>query len=328
MKVQVKVMCDENKRQLVFLEHVYSMEYYQKGEEEPKHILSDISLEMNKGEIWAFLGSSAFELRLLLEIIANARPYQSGTCVLARKGMMRKKRVVLPHVYYIGSTNMLFDNMTTLEYLMYITAKDPKDVVERQKAIFQDLIELGLSYISLSEIKQLTPSERSVVTLMAALYTGSDIIVLNVARLNYDELAIKAMKKICERIKEQDKLLVFSSFDDQLMERVADHVVCLHEGRIRYSGRMMELISQYDHLSIVIEDDRIDTFGQIIRNKFPDIEMKRNHHRLELWDLEHREDRYELILKELIRYELYPTSINVHTQCLKNAWKEVQVHDL
>lgn len=61
------------------------MEYYQSPQQEPKQVFSDINFEALEGEVWAVLGTSAFEVRLLLEIIANARPYKDGRCVLAQK---------------------------------------------------------------------------------------------------------------------------------------------------------------------------------------------------------------------------------------------------
>ena len=87
----------KKRAQCVLMEHVGSMEYYQSPQQEPKQVFSDINFEALEGEVWAILGTSAFEVRLLLEIIANARPYKDGRCVLAQKGMMRKKRTILPH---------------------------------------------------------------------------------------------------------------------------------------------------------------------------------------------------------------------------------------
>ena len=127
----------KKRAQCVLMEHVGSMEYYQSPQQDPKQVFSDINFEALEGEVWAILGTSAFEVRLLLEIIANARPYKDGRCVLAQKGMMRKKRTILPHVYYIGSTNMLFTNMNVLEYLMYITAREQGDAAVRQKRILE-----------------------------------------------------------------------------------------------------------------------------------------------------------------------------------------------
>ena len=188
----------KKRAQCVLMEHVGSMEYYQSPQQDPKQVFSDINFEALEGEVWAILGTSAFEVRLLLEIIANARPYKDGRCVLAQKGMMRKKRTILPHVYYIGSTNMLFTNMNVLEYLMYITAREQGDAAVRQKRILEKIMELNMGYVALSVIGNLTPSERSVVTLLVSLFTESKLIIWNLARLEYDERSLQAIAAICE----------------------------------------------------------------------------------------------------------------------------------
>lgn len=82
----------KKRAQCVLMEHVGSMEYYQSPQQDPKQVFSDINFEALEGEVWAILGTSAFEVRLLLEIIANARPYKDGRCVLAQKGMMQQKK--------------------------------------------------------------------------------------------------------------------------------------------------------------------------------------------------------------------------------------------
>jgi ABC-2 type transport system ATP-binding protein len=42
-------------------------------------------LLIKKAESWGVFGSSAFEIKLLLEIMANIRPYENGRCVLMGK---------------------------------------------------------------------------------------------------------------------------------------------------------------------------------------------------------------------------------------------------
>lgn len=324
----VKMMDKVKSKQTVLLEHVYSMEYYQKDDHEPKQILKDISLTMHKGEIWEILGTSAFELRLLLEIIANSRAYQKGTCVLAHKGMMRKKRGILPHVYYIGSTNMLFDNMNVLEYLMFITAKDKGDVVERQKRIFQDLLDMELGYLSLSTIRSLTPAQRSVVTLMAALMSESELIVWNIARLQYDELCKKALTCICEEIKKQEKTLVFSTFDYAMCECISTHIAGVKNGTICYKGSTSSFMETWDHASVIIEDDEPTMIKEALMLVYPDITCEIKDQVMILSDEQHREKFYQHVFDTLAIHEIYPRSIVKHKICVENAWKEVCVHDL
>lgn len=321
-------MSESINTQQIYLDHICSMEYYQRGEEEPQQVLKDICLDMAKGQIWAVLGNSAFELRLLMEIIANARPYKSGTCILAQRGMMRKKRGILPHVYYIGSTNMLFDNMKVLEYMMYITAKAEGDVIERQKAVFQFLLDHELGYLSLSNIKDITPSERAIITLVAALYTNSEIIVYNIARLQYDEMGLKALRSLCEEIKKQGRTLIFSTFDYRMAQTITTHVAALVDGEIRYQGTLVDFLETWDHLSVVIEDERIDNIVEIIKTAFPELDIHQEKQRIELWDASHDLHLYEHVMRILCAYHMYPQAIAQHHHCVENAWKEVCIHDL
>lgn len=314
--------------QSVLLEHVYSMEYYKTEEEEPRQVLKDICLEINKGEIWSFIGESAFELRLLLEIIANARPYQNGRCVLDQRGMMRKKRVILPHVYYIGSTSMLFDNMNVLEYLMFITAKQKGDVVDRQKEILDNLIAHQMGFLSLSPIHDLSPDERVLATLTAAMYTDSSIIVLNLARLQYSNRCIQALNKICETIKEQKRTLIFSAFDYMMVQNLSTHIAVLKDSTICYKGHTNEFINAWDHLSIVIEDDRLDQFSLLLTDAFPTIDLHKKENRIEIWDSMHDEVLYDKIFQLFTVHKKYPKKIYQHTNCVENAWEEIKLHDL
>lgn len=315
--------------QCVYMEHVGSMEYYQSEEKEPIQIFKDINFEAFHSQIWAIIGDSAFELRLLLEIIANARVYKDGKCILEQKGMMRKKRTILPHVYYVGSTNMLFSNMTVLEYLMFITAKEPGDVVVRQERIFKKLIELNLGYVSLTEIGKLTPAEKSMITLVVSLFTQSTLIIWNLARLTYDERSLMGISSICEEIRKQNRTLLFSSFDNELIERCATHIAPLYDGQFLYNGTISDFIKEWDYLCAVIKDERADDMKKVLEKECEEFEYIISDGELQVWDKERGVDTYDRICKVLGEHGYYPKHIHQHPYCVENAWKEIKrYHDL
>lgn len=316
----------KKRAQCVLMEHVGSMEYYQSPQQDPKQVFSDINFEALEGEVWAILGTSAFEVRLLLEIIANARPYKDGRCVLAQKGMMRKKRTILPHVYYIGSTNMLFTNMNVLEYLMYITAREQGDAAVRQKRILEKIMELNMGYVALSVIGNLTPSERSVVTLLVSLFTESKLIIWNLARLEYDERSLQAIAAICEEIRKQKRTLLFSTFDYQLIERCATHIAPLYDGRLLYTGTVEAFVQTWDHLSTIIQDAHITAIRHAIETAHSDYTVLERDQTLYVWDQEQKTDTYHSIWKLLTEHQLHPDSICRHPLCVENAWKEIRNH--
>lgn len=310
------------------LEQVCSMEYYQHSEELPQQVLRDISLQIAPSQVWACIGNSAFELRLLLEIIANARAYQSGKCVLDQRGMMRQKRTILEHVYYIGSTNMLFDNMNVLEYLMFITAKQKGDVVERQKEILQCLIEHEMSYIALSAIHDLSADERALVTLVVAYYTKSSIIVWNLARLQYQKSTIVALSAIVETLKKENRTLIFSAFDYNLVEAIATDIAALQNGRLIYSGSKDDFIEVWDHVSVIIEDYNTEIIKAFLLEVYPSLDIHEREHMLQIWDATHDEHLYNAIFTTLSEGSIFPQKISRHRNCVENAWEEIQLHDL
>ncbi len=120
-----------------------------------------------------------FEIKLLLEIMANIKPYHGGRCVLVERGMMRSKRIILEHVFYIGDSTMLYDNMNVLEFLMFATAKQKIKPACRQEQLFEFLIGIGLGHISLTPIKMLPGEEKAIIILLVAVYSESVMIVFN-----------------------------------------------------------------------------------------------------------------------------------------------------
>uniref|UniRef100_UPI002672545A hypothetical protein n=1 Tax=Christensenella hongkongensis TaxID=270498 RepID=UPI002672545A len=189
-------------------------------------------------------------------------------------GMMRKKRVILPHVFYIGGTNIMFGNMNVLEYLMLITQKQEEHPVRRQRRIFDQLNELGLAYLSLTPIQTLTPAERSIVLLLAGSYTQSVILVWNLPRLDYTTELAGAAEKICEVLKEQGKTLLFSTKDYGLADRISTHILLLKRGTAAYAGKAEEFRTKWDRLILTIRGCDTKHFEEIFRQAAPEYEYR------------------------------------------------------
>ena len=189
---------------------------------------------------------------------------------------------------------MLFTNMNVLEYLIYITAREQGDAAVRQKRILEKIMELNMGYVALSVIGNLTPSERSVVTLLVSLFTESKLIIWNLARLEYDERSLQAIAAICEEIQKQKRTLLFSTFDD--------------------------------HLSTIIQDAHITAIRHAIETAHSDYTVLERDQTLYVWDQEQKTDTYHSIWKLLTEHQLHPDSIRRHPLCVENAWKEIRNH--
>lgn len=255
------------KKNSVFMDKVCSMEYYKNKDGVITQVLKDISFISKESDLWVVTGDSLFEIKLLLEILANTKPYQKGKCVLVETGMMRKKRIILNHTFYIGNVNMPFNNMKVLEYLMLATGKNKGNVIERQEKILDLIIELGLGYISLSEINKLKDEEKSIVSLLVSALSNSELIVFNVPLLNFDDKQIEAIKNISKYIKSLNKTLILSTMNIKVAEKVGDNILILRSGKVIYNGEKKEFIERYDKVIFrVYSEDNIKLL-KYLKNK-------------------------------------------------------------
>lgn len=313
--------------QAVLMEHISSREYLYREGSEAEQVLKDISLIINRGEVWGIKGNSLFEIKLLLEIMANIRPYEKGRCVLIQKGMMRQKRVILEHVFYIGSSEMIYPNMNVLEFLMFATAKFKMDAVDRQEQIFEFLIEAGLGYLSLTPIRFLSKEEKGVVTLIAGAYSNSRIIVFNLPDYEFDTPLIDAVIPITALIREGGKALILGTRSDLLLGKVSTHIGVIGKGEVLYQGRTADFRHAYDKIAVIVEDDEVYDIRERLKEFLPGtmtfIEGKR------LFVKESSQADQDMIYRKILAAGFMPQKIEKNLKRVEYAYEELmREHDL
>lgn len=306
---------------IVWMEKLTSEEMFlRSGEEEAalRPVLFEIDLLIQKGEIWGISGPSLFEIRLLLEITANIRPYRSGKCVLVEQGMMRRKRKILPHVFYIGSPGMIYKNMNVLEYLMFATAKRMKDTVARQEWIFEYLIASGLKNISLTPAATLTKEQKAVVVLLAGALSDSQLIVFNFPEYRFDETLTGAIAQIAGLIKKSGKNLLLGTQAGDLIEAACTHIAFLKEGRVRFSGGVKEFCEEYDKVLLTVWDENIALLADRLQAVLPQYRFEIREDSL-IVSRGFAKGDVKLVLEKIVEGGFTPRRIIVNPKRVQNA---------
>jgi ABC-2 type transport system ATP-binding protein len=249
---------------VVSISALSSAEHIAREGAEPQRVLSSISLRIDREQAWGITARTGYEVRLLLEIIGGIRPYDGGKCVLIERGMMRHKRVIQPHVFYIGGTETLYGNMNVLEYLMFATARIRKDRLSMQEELLGFLTDAGLGDISLTLIKLLDPEEKAIVELIAAAYSGSAMIIFNLPEAKFDERLQGAIAGTAKLVVKSGKSLIIGTKDCHLIQKACSHTAFIADGSIIYQGTTDSLRQEYDKVAVIIDDPDIAGIKQKI----------------------------------------------------------------
>ena len=315
--------------QVVLMEAISSSEHILLAEEIPRRVLDNITLLIRRAEVWGINGSSLFEIKLLLEIMANIKPYDRGKCVLIERGMMRRKRVILKHVFYIGSPDMLYNNMNVLEFLMFATAKSKINKVVLQEKIFELIIATGLGHLSLTPNHLLTREEKAVITLIAAAYSDSQIIVFNFPEYVWDGVLIDAVARITSFIREKEKTLILATQNCLLIEKACSHTAIMKDGQVKYSGTVENFRLNFDKVEMIIRDKAVHAMKEVLAKLLPGYKLVSQNDSLKIINKGSEASDHGAIYRKIIESGFTPDSIEINPKTVQNAYEELmRQHDL
>lgn len=307
---------------VVFMSSLSSAECFKWDSKEPVRVLHAITLDIYDGEIWGITARSAYEIRLLLEIMGNIRPYDGGKCVLLQKGMMRTKRVVQPHLFYIGTTDMLYENMNALEYLMFVTAHMRKDRISMQEELFECLLEMGLGELSLSGIRWFSAEEKAIVALIAAAYSDCRLIIINSPDAVFGEQARLSLSKIAKLVTQRGKTLVIGTLDCELIQTTCTHTAFIANGRVLYKGTTDTLCREYDKVAVILRDGNIAALAAKLSPMLPACRLQEKNGAL-LIKADAKADAHREIYQTLLTAGIIPQDIRINKKNVCNAYEEL-----
>ena len=313
---------------IVLMEAVSSAEHIIREGDTPRRVLSDVHLRINRREVWGITARTGYEVLLLLEIMGNLRPYDGGKCVLVERGMMRRKRIIQQHVFYIGEPDMLAYNMNVLEYLMFATTYIREDRLLMQEELFEFLINIGLGDICLSATRWLTAEEKSVVALVAAAHSDCMMIVFNLPESTFDERLSGAIAKTAELITQRGKTLIIGTKDCALIEKACSHTAYIADGRIIYQGTTDNLRQEFDKVVVIINDADIGNIKQKLVHVLTGYALIEKEGSL-LIKAVGDESSPLRIYQKIVEASIVPRCMRVNEKTVGNAYEELMLlHDL
>jgi ABC-2 type transport system ATP-binding protein len=306
-----------------------SLEVYRYLNETEEPVLQGISLDIQRRECWGIVGNEAFEVELLLEIIGCVRPYGTGRCILCERGMMRKKRRILPHVFYIADGDVTFPNMNTLEYLMFATAHTQLSAAKRQIAILERLLDTGLYYLTLAPIRFLSRAQKAVICLLAASFSKALLIIASVTQLTFDEKLSAGLGAIASIIRNNGGALLLGTKDCDMVQAACTHAAFLVGGQINHKGKLEDMLSSLDKRAFIVNSNQPLELSEQIKLAMPELSPRVFGQEIHIYDYRETPIELGLFMEILLHAGISIESLQTSRKTLENAYKEALTgHDL
>jgi phospholipid/cholesterol/gamma-HCH transport system ATP-binding protein len=227
-------------------------------------VLDDVSFYIDPGETVAIIGRSGVGKSVALAHIMGFLKPDAGRVVVAYEdttdygeAAMRRIRKKVTMVFQSGA---LFDSLTVAENILFsLELRDDYDSSNKE-----DVVRGLLNMVELADHADAYPTDLSTgykraVAIARALAAQPECVLYDEPTTMVDPIMSDHLASLMLRLKEQLKLTsVVVTHDLDLMRRVADRVVVLHEGRVIYFGKVAELEhSEHPHIREFLELDRV-----------------------------------------------------------------------
>jgi len=209
------------------------------------HVLKDITLSVEKGEVYGFLGPNGAGKTTTIKCILGLIFPDAGEITLlgqpANTSESKKKLGFLPEQPYF------YDYLTPVELLTFtgMLFGIPKQQLAKKT---QELIRLvGLEGKENIKLRKFSKGMVQRIGLAQTLVHDPELLILDEPFSGLDPIGRKELRDIIFSLKEAGKTIFFSSHILQDMELMVDRVGIILAGTTRKEGKLSDLISLSVH---------------------------------------------------------------------------------
>lgn len=197
-----------------------------------RYTVSDINIHGNEGEIIGILGHNGAGKSTTIKCITGMHPYEVGEVIIAGHDLKTDSIEAKRSFGYVSDEHILFERMTGYEYVSFmadIYEVSPTDREERI-AYFKELFALGDSIYNL--ISSYSHGMKQKIAFIGALIHLPKVFILDEPMVGLDPYTANAVKRFFKEHAASGNLVLFSSHNLDVVEKLCDRVYIIDQGVI------------------------------------------------------------------------------------------------
>ncbi len=196
------------------------------------YAIEDINIHGNAGEIIGILGHNGAGKSTTIKCITGMHPYDGGTISICGHDLSLEPIEAKRNFGYVSDEFTLFEKMTGFEFINFmadiyrVTANDREARTKR----FQEIFALGDSIYN--PISSYSHGMKQKIAFMGALIHDPKVFILDEPMVGLDPYTSNQVKLFFKEHSKRGNLVLFSSHNLDVVEKLCDRVYIIDQGRI------------------------------------------------------------------------------------------------
>ncbi len=209
-----------------------------------KEVLKGVQLDVYKGQIIGYIGPNGAGKSTTVKIILGLEEEYSGQVTLFGEDISTGSVEYKKRIGYVPEMADLYDNLTAEEYLTFMGELYGLEQERAQKKAEKLMSLFGLSEVYESRIASFSKGMKQKVLIISSLLHNPDVLFLDEPINGLDANSVMIFKELLAQLAEQGKTIFYSSHIMDVVEKISNRIILLHNGQIVADGSFEELKNQ------------------------------------------------------------------------------------
>ena len=216
-------------------------------------VVDNISLKVNDGEIFAFIGHNGAGKTTTIKSIVGINNFDSGEIFINGKSIVKDAVNAKKEIAYVPDNPDLYENMKAIDFINFICDmyETPSDVRMNNIIKYAKMFEIEDKLNN--EISTYSHGMKQKIALIAALSHDPKVLIMDEPFVGLDPKAVFDMKSIMKEMCKEEKCIFFSTHILDVAEKLCDRVAIIKKGKIVKVGKMKEIMGDESLEEVFLE---------------------------------------------------------------------------
>jgi len=206
----------------------------------PFQALTNLSFEIQKGEIVGFLGVNGAGKTTTMRILTGFYQPTSGDAWIAGHSVLKNPMGVKKSIGYLPETPPVYPEMTVETYLKFVLELKRIKANDQKKLLDWSLEKCGLTDRRRSVIGNLSKGFRQRVGLAQAIVHKPPVIILDEPTVGLDPVQIIEIRKLIKEFAGEHTVLLSTHILSEVMA-TCQRAIIVHRGKITHEQKIQDM---------------------------------------------------------------------------------------
>ena len=214
--------------------------------------VKDINLDIPSGQLVGLLGPNGAGKSTTIKMLTGMLLPTSGTAEVGGFDVVQDPLNVKRITGYVPETGAVFEALTGWEYLHLVAAlyHIAEDEASERIERFGQFFDLTTDTLQDKQLSAYSKGMRQKVVITAALLHNPKVVFLDEPLNGLDANAALSLKTLITSLAHEGKTIVYCSHILDVVERICERVIIIHEGSIVADGTVPQLLEQTGQKSL------------------------------------------------------------------------------